>query len=81
MSYLIVEDEVTLTKEALGISQKLFVPEEVSNLFAQRAAAMEAVEAEWNDSISRSVIIQSFKHLKQAMGQELPDLNMFAILL
>ena len=72
------EDEVTLTKEALGLSPEAFhVPEEVSNLFAHRAAAMEAVEAEWNELFSRwsSDYPDRLNDWKQAMGQELPDLE------
>ena len=77
------EDEVTLTKEALGLSSEAFhVPEEVSNLFAQRAAAMEAVEAEWNELFSRwsSDYPDRFNEWKQAMGQELPDLEALFLL-
>lgn len=72
------EDEVALTKEALGLSPDAFhVPEEVSNLFAQRTAAMEAVEAEWNELFSRwgSEYPDRLSEWKQSMGLELPDLD------
>ncbi len=46
-------DEVTLTKEALGISQeKFFVPEEVRTAFAEVAAKNAATETEWNTRLS-----------------------------
>ena len=65
------EDEVTLTKKALGLSPEAFhVPEEVSNLFAHRATAMEAVEAEWNELFSRwsSDYPDRFKRLETSHG-------------
>jgi len=43
------EDEVLLTKKALGISEeKFFVPQEVRDLFAARLEEMKQVEATWN---------------------------------
>ena len=43
------EDEIILTKRALGISEeKFFVPQEVRDLFAARLAEMKQTEAEWN---------------------------------
>jgi len=42
------EEEVVLTKKALGISEeKFFVPQEVRDGFAARLDAMKKVEAEW----------------------------------
>ena len=72
------EDEVALTKDALGLPPEAFhVPGEVSDLFAQRAAAMEEVEAEWNELFSRwsSDYPARLSEWKQAMGQELPNLD------
>ena len=43
------EDEVVLTKKALGISEeKFFVPQEVRDIFAARLEEMKQVEAAWN---------------------------------
>ncbi|MDK2857154.1 MAG: transketolase [Verrucomicrobiota bacterium] len=43
------EEEVTLTKKALGISpEKFFVPEEVRTAFAEVAAKGAQAEAQWN---------------------------------
>jgi transketolase len=44
------DDEITLTKEALGISQeKFFVPEEVRTIFAEVASENAKREVIWND--------------------------------
>jgi transketolase len=43
------EEEVVLTKKALGISEeKFFVPQEVRDLFAVRLSEMKQVESTWN---------------------------------
>ncbi len=43
------EDEVLLTKKALGISEeKFFVPQEVRDVFAARLEKMKQVETAWN---------------------------------
>ena len=43
------EEEVLLTKKALGMSEeKFFVPQEVREIFAARLAEMKKVEAAWN---------------------------------
>jgi transketolase len=47
------EEEVVLTKKALGISEeKFFVPQEVRDLFAARLDEMKKEEAAWNDNFA-----------------------------
>ena len=48
------EEEVVLTKEALGLSNESFyVSDEVKKIFSKRTAELELIESEWNELFSR----------------------------
>ena len=72
------EEEILITKEALGMPADSFhVSDQVKEMFEQRTAAMEAVEAEWDELYSRwsSEHPEKATEWQTALNQTLPDLD------
>ncbi len=72
------EEEILITKEALGMPADSFhVSDQVKEMFEQRTAAMEAVEAEWDELYSRwsSEHPEKATEWQIALNQTLPDLD------
>ena len=72
------EEEVILTKEALGLSHESFyVSDEVKKIFSKRTAELELIESEWNELFSRwaSDFPDKQEKWNKFINQELPNLD------
>ena len=74
------EEEVLLTKKALGISeQKFFVPQEVRDLFAARLVELKQAEADWDALVAAwqtenaDLAAQWNLHMTQELPADLGD--------
>lgn len=70
------EEEVLLTKKALGLSEeKFFVPQDVRTLFAARLEEMKQAEAAWNSDVAvwREENADRSKLWDCHMAQQIPD--------
>ena len=70
------EEEILLTKKALGISEeKFFVPQEVRDIFAARLEEMKQVESDWNTRFAQwqTENVDLSKLWNIHMTQEIPE--------